>query len=152
GSLSSAGRVRRRACSLSGIDGIVLRVTPGHDWESKGTKSWPGGPRPTLPGPLRDLQFETMSHHCVLCGAVLVPRVIEGREVEACVNDDFVLWHDPKVSTAVVIESGGGVVLGRRAIEPGRGLWCLPGGFINDDEAPWAAAARECMEEICVEV
>jgi ADP-ribose pyrophosphatase YjhB (NUDIX family) len=93
-----------------------------------------------------------MAHHCVQCGALLVPRVIEGREVEACANDDFILWHDPKVSTAVVIESGGGVVLGRRAIEPGRGLWCLPGGFINDDEAPWAAAARECMEEICAEV
>ena len=75
-------------------------------------------------------------------------RVIEGREVEACGNDSFVLWRDPKVSTAVVVEVGGGIVLGRRAIEPGYGLWCLPGGFVNDDEDPAAAAARECMEEI----
>jgi ADP-ribose pyrophosphatase YjhB (NUDIX family) len=79
-------------------------------------------------------------------------RVIEGREVEACPKDDFVLWHDPKVTTAVVIEVDGGVVLGRRAIEPGRGQWCLPGGFVNDDEDPWAAAARECKEEICAGV
>ena len=84
----------------------------------------------------------------MLCGTVLVGRVIEGREVEACPNDDFVLWHDPKVTTAVVIEVDGGVILGRRSIEPGRGLWCLPGGFVNDDEDPWDAAARECMEEI----
>jgi hypothetical protein len=49
----------------------------------------------------------------------LVVRVIEGREMEACSNDSFVLWRDPKVSTAVVVEVGGGVVLGRRAIEPG---------------------------------
>jgi ADP-ribose pyrophosphatase YjhB (NUDIX family) len=77
-----------------------------------------------------------------------VPRVIEGREVEACPRDDFILWHDPKVSTAVVVEVDGGVLLGRRAIEPGYGFWCLPGGFVNDDEAPAAAAARECMEEI----
>lgn len=77
-----------------------------------------------------------------------MPRVIEGREVEACPHDDFVLWHDPKVSTAVVVEVDGGVLLGRRAIEPGRGLWCLPGGFVNDDEGPAEAAARECMEEI----
>jgi 8-oxo-dGTP diphosphatase len=93
-----------------------------------------------------------VSHFCLHCGTELVTRVIEGRELEACPKDDFVLWHDPKVSTAVVVEVDGGVVLGRRAIEPGRGLWCLPGGFINDDEGPWEAASRECMEEICVAV
>ncbi|MHB8587886.1 MAG: NUDIX domain-containing protein [Candidatus Dormibacteraceae bacterium] len=93
-----------------------------------------------------------MGHFCVNCGAALGPRVIEGREVEACPNDSFVLWHDPKVSTAVVVEAEGGIVLGRRAIEPGYGLWCLPGGFVNDDEDPAAAAARECLEEISAPV
>src|SRR4029077_14836099 len=33
-------------------------------------------------------------------------------------------------------------------IEPGYGLWCLPGGFVNQDEHPAEAAIRECMEEI----
>ena len=93
-----------------------------------------------------------MGHFCVYCGAALALRVIEGREVEACPNDNFVLWHDPKVSTAVVVEADGGIVLGRRAIEPGYGLWCLPGGFVNDDEDPAAAAARECLEEISAPV
>jgi 8-oxo-dGTP diphosphatase len=81
-----------------------------------------------------------------------VPRVIEGREVEACPHDGFVLWHDPKVSTAVVVEAEGGIVLGRRSIEPGYGLWCLPGGFVNDDEDPAVAAVRECREEISAPV
>ncbi|HXI95142.1 MAG TPA: NUDIX domain-containing protein, partial [Candidatus Acidoferrum sp.] len=93
-----------------------------------------------------------MGHFCVSCGAALVPRVIEGREVEACPQDGFVLWHDPKVSTAVVVESDGGIVLGRRSIEPGYGLWCLPGGFVNDDEDPALAAVRECREEISAPV
>jgi 8-oxo-dGTP diphosphatase len=93
-----------------------------------------------------------MSHYCVLCGSELVAREIEGRMVEACPNDDFVLWHDPKVATAVVVETEGGIVLGRRAIEPALGEWCLPGGFVNDDESPADAAARECLEETGAEV
>jgi 8-oxo-dGTP diphosphatase len=93
-----------------------------------------------------------MGHFCVNCGAALVARAIEGRELEACPNDSFILWHDPKVSTAVVVETDGGIVLGRRSIEPGYGLWCLPGGFVNDDEDPAIAATRECLEEISTKV
>ena len=89
-----------------------------------------------------------MGHFCVRCGSPLVIRVIEGRELEACPNDDFVLWRDPKVAAAIVVEAGGGIVLGRRAIEPGYGEWCLPGGFVNDDESPAEAVVRECREEI----
>ena len=93
-----------------------------------------------------------MPRYCLLCGTELVTRVIEGRELQACPNDDFVLWRDPKVASAVVVEADGGVVLGRRAIEPGYGLWCLPGGFVNDDEHPADSAIRECMEEISAPV
>lgn len=93
-----------------------------------------------------------MGHYCINCGAELAPRVIEGRIFEACPHDDFVLWHDPKVVTSVVVEVGDRVLLGRRSIEPGKGLWCLPGGFVNDDEHPADAARRECREEIGAEV
>jgi 8-oxo-dGTP diphosphatase len=88
----------------------------------------------------------------VRCGSVLVPREIEGQMLEACPNDDFVLWRDPKVATAVVVEADGGIVLGRRGIEPAYGMWCLPGGFVNQDESPAEAARRECQEEICAAV
>jgi 8-oxo-dGTP diphosphatase len=81
-----------------------------------------------------------------------VVKVFEGHELEACPNDDFVLWKDPKVAAAVVVEVDGGIVLGRRGIEPGYGLWCLPGGFVNHDEDPAVAAVRECREEISAEV
>src|SRR5258708_13020035 len=93
-----------------------------------------------------------MAHYCIKCGSQLETRVIEGRDYEACPNDDFVLWRDPKVASAVVVEVDEGVVLGRRAIEPGYGLWCLPGGFVNDDEHPADSAMRECMEEISAAV
>ena len=93
-----------------------------------------------------------MGHYCLRCGAPLVFKTIEGRLLEACTRDDFVLWRDPKVATAVVVEAPGGIVLGRRSIEPGCGDWCLPGGFVNHDEDPAAAAVRECQEEIGADV
>jgi ADP-ribose pyrophosphatase YjhB (NUDIX family) len=93
-----------------------------------------------------------VGHFCVNCGAPLVLQTVEGRVLEVCPNDGSVLWRDPKVAAAVVVEVDGGIVLGRRSIEPGYGLWCLPGGFVNDDEDPASAATRECMEEINAEV
>jgi 8-oxo-dGTP diphosphatase len=93
-----------------------------------------------------------VGHFCVNCGSPLVVKTIEGRELEVCPNDSSILWHDPKVAAAVVVEHDGGIVLGRRSIEPGYGLWCLPGGFVNDDEDPAGAAVRECKEEINAEV
>jgi ADP-ribose pyrophosphatase YjhB (NUDIX family) len=93
-----------------------------------------------------------VAHYCVNCGTPLRPALREGRDVEACPSCDFVLWRDPKVVTIVVVQAGEQVLLGRRAIEPGYGQWCLPGGFVNDDEHPQAAARRECEEELGVDV
>ena len=92
-------------------------------------------------------------HFCINCGVQLEPREIEGRQLEACPRCAFVLWHDPKVVTLVVVENEvGEVVVGRRSIEPGYGRWCLPGGFVNDDEHPADSALREVREEIGVDV
>jgi ADP-ribose pyrophosphatase YjhB (NUDIX family) len=93
-----------------------------------------------------------MAHFCLNCGTALGGRLIEGSELEACPRCDFVLWHDPKVVTMVVVETADGILLGRRAIEPGLGLWCLPGGFVNYEEHPSQAAVRECREEIGADV
>ncbi len=41
----------------------------------------------------------------------------------------------------------GQVLLGRRAIEPGRGMWDIPGGFLEPWEHPAEGAAREVAEE-----
>ena len=85
---------------------------------------------------------------CQQCGHAMESKTIEGREVPTCPKCGFTAWRNPLVATMVVVETSGGIVLGRRAIEPGYGLWCLPGGFVNDDEDPAQAAVRECMEEI----
>jgi len=97
--------------------------------------------------------MSSVTHYCVNCGTPLEPTTVEGRELEGCAGCGFVLWRDPKVVTMVVVEDErGDVVVGRRSIEPGYGLWCLPGGYVNDDEHPADSALRECREEIGAEV
>ena len=54
---------------------------------------------------------------------------------------------------AVLAQDGAGrVLLGRRAVDPGRGLWDLPGGFCDPDETPEDAVRREFREETGAEV
>ena len=85
---------------------------------------------------------------CQQCGHALEPRDIDGRQVPVCPACGFTAWNNPTVATMVVIQTPGGLILGRRSIEPGYGFWCLPGGFVNEEEPPAQAAARECLEEI----
>jgi len=48
---------------------------------------------------------------------------------------------------ALVVDEGGRVLLGRRAVEPYRGLWDTPGGYLNELEHPLAGLRRELLEE-----
>ncbi len=47
----------------------------------------------------------------------------------------------------VVVNANDQVLLVRRSIDPKKGQWCLPGGFIELGESPDAGALRELAEE-----
>jgi bifunctional NMN adenylyltransferase/nudix hydrolase len=51
------------------------------------------------------------------------------------------------VTTDAVVVHSGHVLLVRRRSEPGKGLWALPGGFVQQDEAVLTACLRELREE-----
>ena len=48
---------------------------------------------------------------------------------------------------AIVEDDNGRVLLGRRAIEPDRGLWDTPGGYLEEHEHPLDGLRRELLEE-----
>ena len=55
-------------------------------------------------------------------------------------------------ASALVLDGGGRVLLARRAGDPGKGLWDLPGGFMEEGEDPLETLRRELREEAGVEV
>ena len=58
------------------------------------------------------------------------------------------MYVNPRlVVTTLPITEAGEIVLIRRGIEPGRGSWAQPGGFLEVDETVHEAAIRETLEE-----
>jgi ADP-ribose pyrophosphatase YjhB (NUDIX family) len=87
---------------------------------------------------------------CTRCGSKLEFGVVEGEDRHrlACRSCGFVFYVNPRlVVTTIPVNDAGDVVLLRRGIEPGRGWWAQPGGFLEVDETVGEAAVRETLEE-----
>jgi ADP-ribose pyrophosphatase YjhB (NUDIX family) len=86
---------------------------------------------------------------CPCCGGRLEKRLIKPQEPRrlVCAACDFIFYVDPKLSVIAVIPMDEGVVMVRRSIEPGYGLWVVPGGFVDLGEVVEEAVVRETQEE-----
>ncbi|MBN1897496.1 MAG: NUDIX hydrolase [Spirochaetes bacterium] len=85
--------------------------------------------------------------YCPFCGRALQTRSIEGKARNYCPDCGYVHYVNPLPIVAIVIEEKGKILIVKRAIEPQKGKWVLPGGFVDDDETPERAALRELKEE-----
>ena len=81
-------------------------------------------------------------------------RVPEGdnRERLVCLSCGFVLYRNPKVVVGAVIEHDGRVLLCRRAIDPRKGFWTIPAGYLELAETAAEGARREAREEAGAEI
>ena len=88
--------------------------------------------------------------YCSRCGAPLEFGEVEGEDRHrlSCRSCGLVSYVNPRlVVTTIPVTDAGEVVLLRRGIEPGRGWWAQPGGFLEIDETVTEAAIRETLEE-----
>jgi ADP-ribose pyrophosphatase YjhB (NUDIX family) len=71
----------------------------------------------------------------------------EDRERLTCPDCGFIAYENPKIVVGSVVAMGDRVLLCRRSIEPRRGFWTLPAGYMEMGETVEEGAAREAWEE-----
>jgi len=83
---------------------------------------------------------------CPRCAGRLDLTEAPGRV--ACTSCASVFYaNSAPCACAIVEDDEGRVLLGRRAVEPYRGFWDTPGGYLNELEDPLDGLRRELLEE-----
>lgn len=104
---------------------------------------------------ISDLAQPPEPRFCHQCASAVERRYVEEerRERLVCPSCGLIHYQNPRVVAAAVPERDGvdgrpRVLLMRRALEPRRGYWTPPGGFVEIDESAEDAARREGEEEV----
>jgi ADP-ribose pyrophosphatase YjhB (NUDIX family) len=71
----------------------------------------------------------------------------DDRERLVCADCGFVLYDNPKIVVGSVVRWGDKILMCRRAIDPRKGFWTLPAGYLELNETTRAGAEREAWEE-----
>jgi ADP-ribose pyrophosphatase YjhB (NUDIX family) len=86
-------------------------------------------------------------YYCPICGSRLKKQIIEGKQRKYCHNCGFVHYENPlPVALAIAIRDRKFLMV-KRGIEPKKGGWAPPSGFIESGETSEEACLREMAEE-----
>jgi 8-oxo-dGTP diphosphatase len=86
---------------------------------------------------------------CPRCAQALEPRERGHLRCRGCGAS---YWANSAPAVQGLLVRDGRVLIGRRKIEPRRGFWDLPGGFLEEGEEPLAGLRREFLEETGIAV
>ena len=90
--------------------------------------------------------------YCPQCATPLLTRQVGDKPRRACPACGYVYFTDPKVGVGVLVVENGRLLLIRRAMNPQKGKWSIPAGFVDSGEDPQKTAVRETFEETNLEV
>ncbi|MFT5561245.1 MAG: ADP-ribose pyrophosphatase YjhB (NUDIX family), partial [Litorivivens sp.] len=93
-------------------------------------------------------------NYCSQCGKTVEHLIPEGdnRRRFVCVSCDHIHYQNPRIIAGCLPVFENQVLLCRRAIEPRKGYWTLPAGFLENGETTSDGALRETVEEANAEV
>ncbi len=91
-------------------------------------------------------------NYCQVCGHEMQDKQTYGKVRRVCSACGFIHFEDPKVAVVAFIEKDDRVLLVQRAMNPERGKWALPAGYVDYGEAPQQAVIREVSEETGLEI
>lgn len=91
---------------------------------------------------------------CSHCGGKVTLRVPAGDHLPRHVCDGCATIHyvNPRIVVGCVPLHEERILICRRAIEPRRGFWAVPAGFLENGETLQQGAARESREEAMADV
>lgn len=91
---------------------------------------------------------------CSACGHPVSYRIPEddNRHRHVCDNCHTIHYQNPRIIAGCVPTVGDKILLCKRAIEPRKGYWTLPAGFMENGETTREGAQRETWEEACAQV
>ncbi|HEX7368141.1 MAG TPA: NUDIX hydrolase [Candidatus Saccharimonadales bacterium] len=86
---------------------------------------------------------------CMECGAPLNKQT----DTEYVCDNGHTFWNNPRATTDVVsLNSDNQVLFSKRAREPAKGMYNLPGGFCEYGESAKQTAVREIKEETGLDI
>ena len=86
---------------------------------------------------------------CSQCGGALTLAIPadDDRPRHVCPSCGSIHYQNPKLVVGCIAEWEGRILMCRRAIEPRKGYWTLPAGFLENGETTIDGARRETLEE-----